>query len=395
MQAIFTHRAMAGLVCGLLLSHPLAAAEWSTRARLQQQLGYNDNMRLMTRDPEAVWSYTLEPALEMQRKNRDSDLEIKAGADIRRNDDPRWDCDNFNLQTRNEYRSGRMGAGFSGGYTGSCTYLQQLIDTGLLQPRVDYRQLQLTPSWFWQWGPRDKLTAETGYARTEYDRNPGDPSTAFIGNETWSFALDEGHQWSPRLALDGRLIVTTLRYADRTLPDQSVQGVQLGGHYQLDRTLKISLDAGPRRIQTRSAPGSDGSVRWGHSLNLAIDHETLLHRVTARYSSTIAPSSIGQALQYQTLSSRYQYRIDPAWSLQLEAGYYRTASLDGPSPANAFNRDYVAVSAGLRWHLTRELDLTLDYGYRFQQYDDFPGQAHGNSLLLGLGYGYDLWRDGF
>ncbi len=384
------HRMMATMVSGLLASSPVGAAEWLTQAHLQQQLGYNDNMGFVTQGEDSVLSYSLRPAIEIQEKNRDSEVEIKAGADIRRNDDPRWDCDNFNLETRDEYRLGRMGAGFSGGYTQGCSYLQQLVDIGLLRPRLDYRQFELSPSWYWQWGQRDRLTAAAGYSRREYDRNPGEPSAAFTGNETWSFELGEAHQWNPRLLLDGQLILTSIHYADKTVADQVVQGVQLGGHYQLTRTLKVSLGGGPRRVQTHSTPDSNEAVSWGHALQFDLDHETPLHRITARYSSTIAPSALGQVLQYQTLSSRYQYRIDPGLSLHLEAGYYRTDSFDGSSTVDAFDRDYVALSVGLSWQLTRNLDITLDYGYQFQQYDDRPGQAHANSLMLGLGYDHDF-----
>ncbi|MGI9210998.1 MAG: hypothetical protein ACR2HF_00865 [Methylococcaceae bacterium] len=361
-------------------------ADWQPKASLQQQVGYEDNMRLDVRNGESVFTYRLIPALEAARKTGNSDLIFKADGDIRRNNDSRWDCDNFNIASDDAYRHGRAETGLAGSYTHSCAYLQQLLDIGIIRPRLDYRTLKLSPNWSWQWTPRDKLTTAATYSRTTYQNNASDPATRFTGNETWLFNIGERHQWNPRLSLDGELFLRDIHYDSQNIPNQTVYGVQLGGQYQVNRTLKFTLDAGPGMVYTHSGEAISAYSRWGYVVNIGGIYEGERQALSAGYSNAINPSALGQVLQYHTLYARYRYRLKPALMLEVETRYNRMESITRNVSSTAFERDYATASLGLDWNITRDLRIRLNYGYRFQEYAAFPGQAHSNSIILGLSY---------
>lgn len=365
------------------------AADWRPKASLQQQVGYEDNMRLDVHSGESVFTYRLLPALEAARKTGQSDLIFKADGDIRRNNDSRWDCDNFNIASEDAYRNGRAELGLTGSYTHGCAYLQQLLDIGIIRPRLDYRTLKLSPNWNWQWTPRDKLTAAASYSRMNYQNNAFDPGTRFTGNETWLFNIAERHQWSPRLSLDGQIFFRDIHYDSQDIPNQTVYGVQLGGQYQVSRMLKLTLEAGPVRVYTHAGEGISAYSRWGYVVNVGGIYEGEREALSAGYSNAINPSALGEVLQYHTLYARYRYRLKPALILEVDTRYNRMESLAGNALFSGFERDYVTASLGVEWLIHRDWTIGLNYGYRFQEYTAFPGQAHSNSILLGVRYAFN------
>ena len=112
----------------------VAAAEWALKGSLGQQLQYNDNIALSTIRKDSVVGYLLTPSLQATRKTEVHGHWFSRAGDIRRYDDSRWNCDNYNLGLNNAYRTKRSVFSLSGGYAVSCSYTQQIEDTGLLVP---------------------------------------------------------------------------------------------------------------------------------------------------------------------------------------------------------------------------------------------------------------------
>lgn len=124
-----------------------AAAEWALKGTLEQALQYNDNIALSTTQKASVAGYLLTPTLQASRKTKVLDIGFTEQGDIRRYDDSRWDCDAYNLNTDNNYRTKRSVFSLSGGYAVSCSYNQQIEDTGLLVPSSQAISYRLAPSW--------------------------------------------------------------------------------------------------------------------------------------------------------------------------------------------------------------------------------------------------------
>lgn len=382
-----------GAVVGISWTMAVTAADWQTQATLKQQLSYNDNMRLSTTSRESVFGYGLNPGVAASRKTEDLTLGVEASGDIRRTDNERWDCDNYAVETADQYHLRRNGFGFVGGYSQSCVYLQQLGDTGLLAPKVQYRSFRLAPSWNWQWTARDQLVVDATYSKTDYNQDSSNLSSFFRGNETVLVNAGGNHQWDPRLSLNGGLFFSDIRYTDGLIPEQKIYGLQLGANYDVSRTLKISLGGGPRWVDSQSIPTIQGVTRLGHVVNVRMSYEGVINRFMAGYSNSINPSAIGEVLQYQSLFGNYTYRLQQDISLNLDAQLSRMESIAEISRFGTFNRDYMAFSAGMNWQFTNDLELMLRYGYRYQQYDAIRGTALSNSIMLGLNYNFDVLRN--
>jgi hypothetical protein len=50
------------------------------------------------------------------------------------------------------------------------------------------------------------------------------------------------------------------------------------------------------------------------------------------------------------------------------------------------DRDYADADAGIDWRITQSLYLNARYRYRFQDYDNAPGDASGNAVFFGIRY---------
>ena len=58
-------RTLGGALLTVLISPlPIQAAEWSAEPRISLRSGYNDNIRLTTRDHDSVWETALTPAVK-------------------------------------------------------------------------------------------------------------------------------------------------------------------------------------------------------------------------------------------------------------------------------------------------------------------------------------------
>jgi len=187
----------------------VAAAEWALKGSLGQQLHYDDNISLSTIRKESVAGYLLAPSLQASRKTGALDIALEGQGDIRRYDDSRWDCNSYNLGSNNDYRAKRSVFSLSGGYAVSCSYSQQITDTGLLVPASQAENYRLAPSWTWQWTPRDQMTLGTSYSKTSYSNSLNDSAsnigTGFSGNDTYTVNLGGNHEWNRRLSLNEKL----------------------------------------------------------------------------------------------------------------------------------------------------------------------------------------------
>ncbi len=388
-----------------------AATEWEIRGLLVQQLQYNDNMSFISSTSglqQSVFGYLLTPSLQASRKTNVSDITLNGQGDIRRYDDSRWDCDNYNLSLNTAYRTQRSSFSLLGGYGSSCSYTQQIIDTGLISPQSQSKNYRLSPSWTWQWTPRTQLVVASSYSKTSYSSSAVTPnSLSFSGNETYMVNVGGKHTWSPRLSLNTGLFFSNIQYSGANSSRQNLYGFRAGGDYSISRRWKVSAGGGLMMvdIQQRSNTGSTvnhSSNSLGSIANASLSYDGLQNRLSIGYSTALMPSAIGQTLQTQTLFANYSYRLAQHLSLDIMTSLSRSESATNQSTgttAGNFSRDYLSASVGLAWELARDWQLNGSYIYRWQHYPQqgsvsslFAGTAESNAVMLFLNYAWDGFR---
>lgn len=398
----------------------VAAAEWEVKGDLGQQLEYNDNISLNTIRKDSVAGYVLRPSLQASRKTEVLDIAFEGLGDIRRYDDSNWDCDNYNLTLNNQYKTKRSVYGLSGGYSASCSYAQQITDTGLLVPNSQSKQYQIEPSWAWQWTERDKLSLTGSYSKTSYS----DPfvgiaftdqgSLNFSGNETYSVNLGESHEWSRRLSLTGNLFYSNIEYTGMDISTQGATtqnlfGFVLGANYEIDKNWSFSVGGGPVWVDGVGqnfgsvSQEQNSSISLGSNANINLTYDGKLTKFSASYSNSIDPSSLGQTLQNHNILANYSYRFTQHLLLDLSGNFSNNQSIGGDqSTGSQFDRTYFTTAAGIAWEPTRNWQLKGSYVYSWQDYQEDQdvqnfqnvrnlnvGTSNSNAVMLFLNYSWD------
>lgn len=386
----------------------VAAAEWALKGYLWQALQYNDNIALSTTQKAPVAGYLLAPSLQASRKTEVLDIGFAGQGNIRRYDDSSWDCDSYNLSSDNSYRTKRSVFSLSGGYSVSCSYTQQLKDTGLLVPNSQAISYQLAPSWTWQWTSRDQLILNTSYYKTSYNNSVGsvDPSTglSFSGNDTYSINLGGNHEWSKRLSLNEKLLFSNVQYTGSNTSTQNLFGFQLGANYKINHYWSVNAGGGPMWVDTQQSSngvtsGQNPSLSLGSVANINLSYDSRPTKFSAGYSNSIDPSAIGQTLQSHSIFANYSYRLTRHVLLDLASSYTRSESIGGQSSDNLtsqFKRSYFTAAPSIVWELAKNWELKGSYVYRWQDYQQDNnlqnlnvGTADSNAVTLSLGYSWD------
>lgn len=390
------------------LARDVAAAEWALKGSLGQALQYNDNIALSTTDKAAVAGYLLTPSLEATRKTAAIDLGVTAQGNIRRYDDSSWDCDNYNLGSDNSYRTKRSVFSLTGGYSVSCSYTQQLKDTGLLVPSSQATSYRIAPAWTWQWTPRDQLMLNTSYSKTSYSNSVSsvDPSTGLIfsDNETYSVNLGGNHQWDKHLDLNGKLLFSNVQYSGSSASTQNLFGFQLGGNYKINRYWAVNASGGPMLVDSRQSSnsvtsGQNDSLSVGSVANINLSYDGQLSKFSTGYANSVSPSAIGQTLQSHSLFANYSYRLSRHVSFDLTGNYIHSESIGAQASNNLtgpFKRDYFTAAPSIVWVPAKNWEVRGSYVYRWQDYQQSStlqnlnaGTTDSNAITISLGYSWD------
>jgi len=390
------------------------AAEWALEGTLGQQLQYNDNISLNSIRKDPVVGYLLTPGFQATRKTGVWDLDFTGGADIRRYDDQRWDCDNFSLGANSGYRTKRSVFSLRGGYSVNCSYTLQTTDTGLFVPNNQAENYLLTPSWTWQWTARDQLILDASYSKTSYSSTQNgialnNDASIFTSNDTYTVNLGGKHEWSQRLSLNEKLYFSDIQYTGPNASTQNLYGFQIGADYKIDRFWTVGVGGGPVWVDTQpdsnDASVQNSSMTLGRVANISLSYDGQLSSFSIGYSNAVNPSAIGQTLQTQSAFANYSYHLTQQLMLDLSGNYSLSQATGSESTDNSnsqFDRTYFTGSAGLTWDLAKHWQLKGSYVYNWQDYQQDQtlqisngvinlnaGKSESNLVMLFLNYSWD------
>lgn len=374
------------------------AAQWSVDGSYQQEFQYDDNIALRTTKTPAVGTL-MRPRLQAAWKSQTTTLNVHGQSEIRRYDDEQWDCETFSLGFNQLHQLRRHGFAISGSYSQSCTYTQQISDTGLLAPNNLAENYALHPAWTWQWSTRDRLTITPSYSQIEFTStgSGNGARSSFRGNQTYGVSLTELHRFSPRGSLNGTLFFSRSDYGGAGAVSQNLYGFQLGAEYALDRAWSIRAGGGGRWVESDSAGnrlGQDGgqSPQFGELADVELTYRGKYADSSLAFTRTINPSAIGQLTEYTSLTATYSYRLTRHLSFSLQGDYQQTDYLDQGARQSSLNRTYFSASTGLSWQFAKHWRLSGSYRYRWQEFEGTPGARDSNTVMLNVTYDWDGLR---
>jgi hypothetical protein len=418
-------------LAGIGFGKGVFAAEWELIGELGQQVEYNDNISLNTNRNDSVLGYSVMPSIRASRKTEVWDIVFDGQGDIRRYDDSLWDCDNYKLKLDNEYRTRRNVFSLGGGYTVSCSYAQQVTDTGFLVPNSQSEEYLLVPKWSWQWTARDKLTLNGSYSKTNYSNPSGsdilgiDNSNIvnFSGNETYLVSLGGEHAWTRLFSTTERIYYSNIKYtglnisAQNSLAQgpstQNLYGFDLGANYIINREWGISVSGGPVWVDGAgltldgTLPAESSSLALGSNVSVNLNYRGKQSKFSAGYSNSVDPSAIGQTLQNHAIFAKYAYQLTREILLDISGDFMNNQSIDdGQLTENQFDRIYFSAAAGVSWEPNKNWLLKASYIYSWQDFQQDlnlqafqnaqfsnVGTSDSNAVMLFLNYSWDGIRN--
>ncbi|MGR8929535.1 MAG: hypothetical protein ACU836_02760 [Gammaproteobacteria bacterium] len=383
------------------------AAEWKINGALDQGLEYDDNIGLRAQE-SPVFGYLLRPRFNANWSTAGAEVGITGNGDIRRYDDDRWNCDNFDLSLKEKYMQRRGMFSVSADYAQGCSYSSQIADTGILTPRGQIERYQLAPSWNWQWTPRDVLSVSPNYSHSNYTTYAGniDGSTdvRLRNNRSYGLTLSEKHQWDHRLSSTVGLFSSRNEFSNSGASlVQKVFGFQTGAEYLLSRSWSVSGEIGGRWVETPAVGNtvsakSNGSFRFNKIASLSLNYKDRDTSYAFGYSRSVSPSAFGQMLESSSINMNYSYQINRELSFNLDGSYGDSQAVGQSLHQLAASRAYYSASAGIVWKFARDWRLSFRYRYRRQAFPNvsdiqsanlYGGTRESNAIMLHLNYNWD------
>ena len=401
---------LASLVWGTFV--PIAVAdEWKLTGSLDQKIEYDDNINLNV-DPSAVSGYLMNPTLGVEWNTAVMKAGVTGRGDIRRYDDKQWNCDTFSLSANQQYLQKTSAFSVAGNYSRSCSYSDQLSDTGVIEPDNESETYSLSPSWSWQWSALDRFSISPSYSQTVYSSTGTSNGTETTnsnlqGNTTYSLNLSESHSWTRRLNSNASLSFSRSEFGDSiNSSSQSSFGFQLGNTYNITRMWTVSIGGGlnwvqsPTNSNTINSSSSDSLFRT-EIINFALNYNDRFVSYGVNYSRTNSPSASGQITEFNTFNMNYSYEMSREWSFNIDSSISNTQSIGQEQFQTSSNRTNYTATIGVTWNFDKEWQLTSSYRYRQQELSNSgsaqisngqDGVLASNALMINLNYNWDGLR---
>lgn len=386
------------------------ADEWKLSGAFNQSIEYDDNIN-MSVDGAEVFGYLMRPSFVADWATPYSELALSGSADIRRYDDERWNCENFSLGLNQNYMRKRSVFSLPFQYAQSCSYSQQITDTGILVPNNNSETLSLSPTWSWEWTASDQLTLGFSYSQTSYtsvgSSNSGQMAANFSNNDSYSLNLSEQHTWTRRFSSTISLFASRSEFDNAIRSSsQNVFGFQLGARYAITRSWSVNGGGGFRwvqrpSIQTELSGTDNDSMLRTEVANFALNYKGRQTDFSVNFARTVSPSSFGQLLEYNSLSMAFSQNINRKLSFNFKASVYQNEAVGQSQFQSANKRTYYSLSPGLVWDFARHWQMTATYRYRRQEYSTgSDGEVFGslndprdsNAFILHINYNWDGFR---
>lgn len=359
-----------------------AEADWYVRPSITQSFTYDDNIRLRTTDKQSAWGLITSPRLRLERSTPTTDLAIAGALDYGvYPDESRLDYFNQRLDASADVRSPRHRLGLGAVVENATTLTTEDEDTGL--DFTDRRRVTVSggPSWGYLVSERDTIGVRGGAAYVHYTTDRLDDYLTYFAGPFWARRLTE--QTGVELSGDYR------RY-DRQTGLDLTQDVA-SGRVQLTHAFTPTFDGWvygggfyvrtkqdvPVGLTTVSTSDSTAGVIGG----IGVTYRTERTRLTGSFDRSVSPSGAGRLLERNRLSGQIDYDMTPTIVFTFNTTYIDQAAADDET---RFDRNFLSVSPGIRWHFLPEWNLAAAYRFRTQELEDTGDRAYSNGVIASV-----------
>jgi hypothetical protein len=372
------------ICCGLPLSSGFAA-DWQLGASLTEEFVYDDNIRLETGSPDAVWGLSTKPQVSIEGRSPRFDLGFSGGLDYSFFEG-QDDLDSFdqNAGVNATLRQQRGVLGFNGTFQRATTRTTEVDDTGSALSDAVRLSFSAGPSWSYRVTPSDQVGLRAGFSYVTFDTSSLNDYNNYSAGPFWS------HQLTQKDAI--KLSATYSRFERRSGLD--LKSDTASGSAELSHRFTPRLDgfvnAGGNYVRTMedvfngvtivSRTDESAGVSAGAGLTLKSDRAS----VTAAYSRGVTPSGSGRLQQRDSVNLSGQYKVSPMITANLATSFILQDAVDDGVDTK---REFISASPGITWNIHRDWDLRMSYRFRTQTLGDGGERVYSNAGLASV-----TWR---
>jgi hypothetical protein len=375
-------------VIGLLCQNVMAA-DWQLDGNLNQVTGYDDNFRL-GKPSAASYEWFLTPTVNFKRNATDWNINGSASYGFKEYTyNSTYDNNPQNYKASTEYRTARSKFGLSADYVSLLLNNIAASDTGNFTTTSSRTIETLSPTYSYSLDSLNSLKISGSYIVTDYSVSASNSSkTSFTNYNTGSANLGWTHDWDARLSNTLSGSYTQTQFASTFNGLSKTYNLSLGVAYELSSQWKINTTLGERLTQqSYSGVSNSGSSTSGWTADAEISHIGLQSSESASLTRLVTPSGQGVINEQTSMTLSYQYALSSRWDVAITGNYLINNPLSQApdSLVKILNRTYFSITPKLNWKVQRDIDVSLSYIYRQQ---DYSYTAVSKALMLTFNYNW-------
>ena len=406
-------------VMAMLVMLPCQAAEWSVEPRLDLKAGYNDNIRLTTRDHDSVWETAVTPRVKFGTAEENWGVHGNARASIRRffggdgaEDNDILDREDYFFNV-DAYRRGERSE-FTGliDVVRDSTLDSELDETGnVVDDRATRFRRTISPGWSYSLTELMRFNANYSFTTVDFSDDPGQDNNIDYDYQIFSGSLTR--QFTPKV--QATLATSYSMYEPETDFDSNTLSVQVGIRRNFTETLTTDWLAGMRQTESDTGklvpegfcapPGGafpdctvgipvvtgskvrkNSDTDTGTVFSASITKLLESGQLSLSASRESIPSSDGELLDTTRFIFNGEHRFTETLRTSLRAEYSNIEVIARASLNDRGDRDLYRVIPRIIWRFQREWEIAGQYEYAKKDEDDESGNATRNAVYLTLSY---------
>ena len=367
----------------LMISNASYASQWTVDAKIQQELGYNDNVR-MSNTPQGSMYYTLIPEVNFSHKTSNSIIDASASYGIQRYSS--ISTLNRSLQKYHidaKYLTERAVWEIASSMSVAPSLNTASMYSGNFSSNADRTSQSINPSFSYKLNALDTLSLNGSYSKTSYTGKD------FNNNQSHSIKLNWQRSWSERFSNNVSVSYSTF---SSQIQQSSTYNLNLGMDYMFSEKWAITGTVGGRLTNTINSQSEGFLVNAG----LNYTGEKLSSQLGINRS--LLPSSRGQLQEQDSVNLTLNYPLSQKLSTSFSANY-RNTNRSSINSDQSSSRQYLAIQPALNWQIDPDWTVSASYQYRSQSRSSSQnaGVSSGfsNSVMLTINYnwqGFSLSR---
>ena len=362
-------------------------AEWYAQSRVRDDLFYEDNIGFTTRDPISSFGTLGSAGLILGGRTPNLDLSIEGIVRATRfvdNDAQKFDTNDQEVNFRGTQRGERSEVGLTVSYLRDRQRSDEVNILGAQQPVNQRRELvSVEPSFTYALTPTQTLRIDGTYQNVTYPTSSQlrefqfqDYSQYALGT-TWLVSLNQ--RTSAGLGASGFLYDSDIEKAQ----ELSFQGIV---QHQLTPRIALDTRVGPGIVRTeidQRGASNETDVSPSYFVDSGINWD-LTRRTHAelRARTGVDPIGNGGVAQRSRVSLDLKHDVTRTVRLSASTIYVHEEDIGGGSSSNTQVRDFVRFEPTIRWSVTKDVDLSLLYRLRYQQFSNTGDDVTSNAVIV-------------